>query len=129
MANITINSLDSTIQDILNDYKKEVADGVKEVTHKVSNELKKDTQRDAPRGRRKKFYRHIAIKKVRETQDGAVDMWYVKDPEYRLTHLIKNGHQKRNGGRTKSNDFIDRNYEKAEKNFEEKIKEVITNGG
>ncbi len=128
MANITIDSLDSAIQNILDEYKAEVTECVKKVTHEVSNEFKKNTQKDAPRGRRKKFYRNIAIKKVRETSDGAVDMWYVKDPEYRLTHLIKNGHQTRSGGRTKSNDFIDKNYTKAEKDFEERVKEVVTNG-
>ena len=128
MVNITINNLDSAIQDILNQYKIEVSANVKKVTHEISKEFKEDTQRDAPRGKRKKFYKNIAIKKVKETPDGVVDMWYVKDPEYRLTHLIKNGHQTRNGGRTKSNDFIDKNYKKAEKNFEEKVKEVVTNG-
>lgn len=128
MANITIDNFDNTLQEILNEYKGEIANSVKKITHEVSKEFKDNTRRDAPRGKRKKFYKNIAIKKIRETPSGATDMWYVKDPEYRLTHLIKNGHQTRNGGRTKSNDFIDKNYIIAEKDFEEKIKEVIANG-
>lgn len=128
MANITIDSLGREINDILNEYKQEVTEEIKNVTHKVVNDFKEDTKRDAPRGRRKRFYKYIDVKTTSENYDGVVDTWYVKDPEYRLTHLIKNGHQKRNGGRTKSNDFIDKNYSKAEKKFEEKVKEVITNG-
>lgn len=128
MANITISGLDGAIQDILNDYKKEVANNVKEVTHEVSKEFKDNTKKDAPKGRRKKFYKNIDVKTTYESIDSVTDTWYVKDPEYRLTHLIKNGHQTRKGGRTKSNDFIDKNYEKAERDFEKKIKEVISNG-
>ena len=128
MANITISSLDSAIQDVLKEYKKDVSDGIKKVTHEVSEEFKKNTKQDAPKGQRKKYYKNIDVKTTNENHDGVIDIWYVKDPEYRLTHLIKNGHQKVNGGRTKSNDFIDKNYTKAERDFEEKIKGVISNG-
>ena len=127
MVSISINNLDSALQEVLEEYSNEINGDVKKITHEVSEQFKNDTKRDAPKGRRSKFYKNIDIKQ-NETSTGAVDKWYVKDPEYRLTHLIKNGHQKANGGRTKSNDFIDKNYETAEKEFEEKIKEVIQNG-
>ena len=125
MESISIDNLDRAIKERLEEYSNTLKDDVKEITHQVSKEFKENTKKDAPRGNRQKFYRHIDVRQ-NETLDGAVDTWYVKDPEYRLTHLIKNGHQKVNGGRTKSNDFIDRNYEKAEKDFEEKLVEVIS---
>ena len=127
MESISIDNLDKALKEVFEEYSSEIRDNVKTITHQVSNQFKEETKKDAPRGYRKKFYKHIDIKQ-NETSDGASDIWYVKDPEYRLTHLIKNGHQTVNGGRTKSNDFIDRNYEQAEKEFEEKIIEVISNG-
>lgn len=127
MANISINNLDSEIRKSLNEYKKEISDGIKKVTHEVSENFKENTKKDAPKGNRKKFYKNIDVKTTQENFDGVIDTWYVKDPEYRLTHLIKNGHQTKNGGRTKSNDFIDKNYEIAEHDFENKVKVVIQN--
>lgn len=91
----------------------------------MSKEFKTNTKKDAPRGQRNKYYKHIDVKTTYESISGITDTWYVKDPEYRLTHLIKNGHQTRNGGRTKGNDFIDKNYSKAEKEIEERINKVI----
>lgn len=128
MENISIDKLDDALKDVLEEYSDDVSNDIKEITHQVSKKFKKDTQRDAPRGRREKYYKHISVKTTSETIDGVVDTWYVKDPEYRLTHLIKNGHQTRNGGRTKSNNFIDKNYEIADKEFEDKVKEVISSG-
>ena len=101
---------------------------IKRIGQENSRNFKKDTRRDAPRGRRKKYYKNIDVKTTTEKSNSIVDTWYVKNPEYRLTHLIKNGHQTRNGGRTKGNDFIDKNFKIAEKEMEEKIKEVVSRG-
>lgn len=129
MANsIKLDNLSKAITEELKLYGAEVTEGIKKKNDECMKQFVKDTKSDAPKGRRKKFYKHISSKTTVNTPNKKVNTWYVKDPEYRLTHLIKNGHAKRNGGRTKAQDFITNNYEKMERNFEEGVKEVIQNG-
>lgn len=123
--NISVNNLSKELKNILNDYNTEICEKKKKIIHEVSDNFKKNTKKDAPRGKRKKFYKHIDVKKTQDSAFETTDTWYVKDPEYRLTHLIKNGHQTRNGGRTKSNDFIDKNFDIAEKELTKKIEDMI----
>lgn len=109
-------------------YHENVDKDIKKVISEQSTKFVKDTKRDAPRGKRQKFYKHIAKKNLENSPHAYTDVWYVKDPEYRITHLIKNGHAKRNGGRTKAQDFITSNYNKMERELEREIKEVCENG-
>jgi hypothetical protein len=125
---IQVDNLSAAINNELKLYSSEVVAGMKKANDKCMKEFVEDTKRDAPRGRRQKYYKNITSKTTLDTPNRKVNTWYVKDPEYRLTHLIKNGHVTRKGGRTKKNDFIDKNYEKLEKDFEKEVKEVIQNG-
>lgn len=125
MSKISINSFSQAVADVLKDYNRDVIENTKNIIHDVSKEFKSNTKKDAPRGQRNKYNKYIDVKTTYESISGVTDTWYVKDPEYRLTHLIKNGHQTRNGGRTKGNDFIDKNYSKAEKEIEERISKEI----
>lgn len=132
MAKLTsIDKLSSAISDELKLYSSSVVEGMKKVNDECMKEFVSDTKRDAPRSNLKRkgtFAKNITSKTTFETPNRKVNTWYVKNPEYRLTHLIKNGHAKRNGGRTKAQDFITPNYDKLDKNFEEGIKEVIKRG-
>ena len=127
---IKIYNLTKVISDELILYNSEVANKIKVINDKVTEEFVENTRRDAPKGQRKKkkYYKHITSKTTKDTANIKINTWYVKDPEYRLTHLIKNGHATKNGGRTKGNDFILNNYDKLEKEYENRIKEVIKNG-
>lgn len=125
MSKISISSFSQAVANVLEDYNKDVIENSKNIIHDVSREFKDNTKKDAPRGQRNKYNKHIDVKTTYESVSGVTDTWYVKDPEYRLTHLLKNGHQTRNGGRTKGNDFIDKNYSKAEKEIKERISKEI----
>ena len=129
--NIQIEQLSNAITDELKVYSSSVTAGMKKINDECMKEFVSDTKRDAPKSnlkRRGTFSKNITSKTTLETPNKKVNVWYVKDPEYRLTHLIKNGHAKRNGGRTKAQDFITPNYNKLEEKFEEGIKEVISRG-
>ena len=124
---IIANDLVKVIHDDLNLYSKQVTENIKKANDECTKEFVKDTKRDAPRGRRKKkkYYTHITSSTILDTPNEKINVWHVKNPEYRLTHLLKNGHATMNGGRTKSQDFITKNYDKLSKNFEKKVEEAI----
>lgn len=128
---ISPEQISKAISNELQIYSSSVTDGMKKVNDECMKEFVSDTKKDSPRSKTKRsgtFAKNITSKTTLETPNKKVNTWYVKDPEYRLTHLIKNGHAKRNGGRTKAQDFITPNYNKLEENFEEGIKEVIKRG-
>ena len=126
---IKTDYLSKAIAEELMLYGAEVSNAIKKKNDECMKQFVKDTKKDAPKGKRKKFYKHITSQTVVETPNKKINRWYVKDPEYRLTHLIKNGHQTRNGKReTKAQDFITDNYEKMVKDYENGIKEVVEHG-
>lgn len=126
---VNIDHLADVIMEELDDYHQTISSDMKKIISKNSDEFVENTRRDAPRGRRKKYYKYIAKKNKIDKPYIYTDVWYVKDPEYRLTHLIKNGHALKRGGRTlgetKGKDFITSNFEKMEKNLEQDMKDVI----
>ena len=128
---ISVEQISKAISNELKLYNSSVTEGMKKINDECMKEFVSDTKRDAPKSNLKRkgtFAKNITSKTTLETPNRKVNTWHVKDPEYRLTHLIKNGHAKRNGGRTKAQDFITPNYDKLEKNFDEGIKEVINRG-
>lgn len=124
--NISVTELSSEIQKILQQNVGRITDKVKILAKETANELTKETKKDSP-VRTGKHKKHISNKKIKETSTSAVYVWHVKDPEYRLTHLITNGHAKRNGGRVKGNFPLDKDVKRAEKKFEKGVKEIIEN--
>lgn len=128
---ISVDSLSEAITAELENYNQEVIDGVKNAAYECAQEFTSATKKDAPRSdtkRRGRFAKNITFKKTYDSNTGATYTWYVKDPEYRLTHLLKNGHATKNGGRTRAQDFITNNYNRAEEKYVEEVEEIIKNG-
>ena len=133
--NIKITQLSPKLQEILNKNAATITNKVKGLAKDTAVELTKNTKKDAPTKTRE-YKKHITYKKTKETSTSAVYTWYVKDPEYRLTHLISKGHRLVVGtgpgnkipkevGKTKSNDYLSRNVIEAEKKFVKGVKEII----
>ena len=124
--NVTFDTLADAIEEELTIYNDEIIDNVKEIARTKMSELVKTTRATAPVGRRKKHYRsNITSRKESESKRSVTYVWYVRAPDYRLSHLLNNGHALRNGGRYKGTNFITNASEKILDEYEEEVREVI----
>lgn len=129
MATISIDQLDEAIERELTIYSKEVTDGVKRETKKAMDQLVKETKATAPVGKRRKHYKdNISSRKLSESDRGIEYQWYVKGSDYRLSHLLENGHALKDGGRVDGTGFIHKAEISILEEYEKAIEEVCKNG-
>lgn len=140
--NIRVQSTEvsAALEAQLSKYNQELNDKLTNAVEESINSLVKITKATAPRGRRNGQYRkNIAADKreLKRAKRGAhaglhgrvtSATWYVKAPDYRLTHLLVYGHATRNGGRTTPNPFLQRAVEKVIPEYEQKVQEVLSDG-
>lgn len=129
MSAIKVGELAEAIADSLTIYGDDVTRQIKKLTQKKMNELVRLTKKTAPVGKRKSHYKDaITSRKENESYRSVTYLWYVKAPEYRLSHLLEHGHATRNGGRTKAFGFIGKANDKIQKEYEKEVEEVIDGG-
>lgn len=129
MVNIDIGSLGDAINRELTIYSNNVTDSIKKEAKTHISQLVKETKKTAPVGKRNRHYRDsISSRKVSENNRGAEYQWYVKGSDYRLSHLLENGHATRDGGRVEGTHFIQNASEPILADFVEKVEEAIRNG-
>lgn len=127
--NVSIDNLAEAITDELKLYEKNVNEGIRKQVDKSMRQLVQETKGTAPVGHRKKHYRDSITSKV--TKQGLREYektWYVRGSDYRLSHLLNNGHQLRDGGRYPGTQFITKATISVIKDFEEALKEVLQRG-
>ena len=126
---IPVEQLSETIEKELTLYHENVIKGMKKEAKKSMSKLVKETKATAPVGRRKQHYRdNISSKKKFENNNSVIHVWYVKGSDYRLSHLLENGHALKRGGRVKGTHFIKKASVPVLEEYERKVKEVCEGG-
>ena len=126
MSNIAIDKLNEAIVGILDEYKSEVVGNLKKITTQSMKDLVKASKDTAPVGNRSKHYRdNITSKTLSENNNGITKLWYVKGSDYRLTHLLNNGHALRDGGRYPGTNFLGKAVDEVVEDYIKKIEEVL----
>lgn len=126
---VQIDGLADAVANELKLYEKHVTEGIRKQTDKSMRQLVQETKATAPVGHRKKHYRDSITSKVtNQTLRAYEKTWYVRGSDYRLSHLLNNGHQLRDGGRYEGTQFITKASVSVIKDYEEAIKEVLERG-
>ncbi|MED9968598.1 MAG: hypothetical protein UFA98_01105 [Ruminococcus sp.] len=121
---VNIDDLGKAIAGQLDIYKSNVADRILKLTKAQTRKLVKLTRQRAPK-QTGSFRQHISSDVENNGIFGSKGTWYVKDPDYRLTHLLVHGHQTRSGGRTKPDDFLETSLSEVEDEYFEEIKKAV----
>lgn len=135
--NVRADELSAVLEAQLSKYNQDVNDQLAEAVDKSITKLVKITKQTAPKGKRNgQFAKNIAaekneLKKAKRRVHAGLHgrvvkaTWYVKAPDYRLTHLIVHGHEKKNGDRTKANPFLKNAVDQVLPEYEQAVQEVF----
>lgn len=124
--------LGEAIEQELTIYSEGIKAGLAEVTTASMKKLVKKTKATAPAGKRHGQFRknitadYSRLRKSRSNNIGAT--WYVRAPDYRLTHLIVHGHATKDGERTRANPFLQNALDEVLPEYERTVEEVLKNG-
>lgn len=125
MSRVTIERLGDAIAQELTLYADEVRKAVDEAGADALAELVERTKATAPRGDRKTHYARRISSEAVQTARGTRHIWYVKAPDYRLTHLLVHGHATPDGGRTKANPFLQDALDAVLPKYERDVEEAL----
>lgn len=126
---VTIADFDIQLRQSLTVYHEDMNAAIDKASEEAVKKLAKRTKATAPVGARHGQYKkNISSKRLKQTRNGSTYVWYVKAPDYRLTHLLIKGHATRDGGRTKADPFLQNALDETLPEYEKAIKEAIQNG-
>ena len=117
--------LGAAIEQELTTYHGNVVEKLDKLSETAVKDLVKKTKATAPVGARGSFKKNIASKQVIKGKRGSTYAWYVKAPDYRLTHLLVHGHATRDGGRTKADPFLQNAVDEVLPKYEKDVEEAL----
>lgn len=137
MSNVSVEQFSDVITSELLKYSAAKTRKINQAADTTIKKLVADSKNDAP-VRTGDYKKAISSKASESGKYGRKQIWYVKEPYYRLAHLVEKGHATRKSGRsrprrnkrdqTKAVPHINKNAEEAIAAFERAVKEVIKNG-
>ena len=125
---VAIEGFEDAVTDLLKTYAGEVKEGIDGKAKESIKQLVKTTKATAPVGNRDKHYRDSIKSKGFHTRRTDWYIWYVDGPDYRLSHLLENGHATRNGGRVEGTHFIKKAADPILEDYLKAVEEVLKNG-
>lgn len=136
-SKVKIDGLAKAVEEILSDYESNVNVKMEEALREAGKIGQREVKDLSPvhteqytgrRGEKRSPGKYKKSWRTRYSQEnahkGTVEV-YASGHEYSLTHLLENGHAKRNGGRVAAIPHIAPAQELAEKEFEKKFKEYV----
>lgn len=125
---IQIQGLGEAIQEELTIYHKDVQAKINKAGKKAIGEIVRKTKDTAPFNAQA-YHRHyvdlIASKTEQSRTGDDTNIWYVKPPGHRLTHLLVDGHETRDGGRTKADPFLQNALDAVLPEYEAEVQEAV----
>ncbi|MGN0518324.1 MAG: hypothetical protein ACI4II_06335 [Acutalibacteraceae bacterium] len=128
MSNIKVDELSGAINKQLTLYSDNITNEVNKAGLRAIKNLVKITKASAPVGKRRGHYkRSISYQENFAKRGNKIYYWYVKGSDYRLTHLLINGHVTRNGGRTRGSDFLEKAVSEVIPSYENDVERILKN--
>lgn len=126
--NIEPGDLGKAIEQELTVYHASVLERVNEAGKAAIKALAQRTKATAPK-QTGSYRRNIASKMLRKSRTGdETYVWYVKAPDYRLTHLLVHGHARAGGGPPVPGDpFLHNAVEAVLSEYEQTVEEAVKN--
>lgn len=112
------------LNDILQDYSKEVIETANECSLKVANEGAERLKETSPH-RTGKYAKGWTVKEENKSFFGSVTYVICNKAKPYLTHLLENGHANRNGGRTEAREHIKPIEEWVQEELPQMIKQKL----
>lgn len=114
------------IKDILDEYSTDIQEAITEEAQRVAKEAQAELRNTSPK-RTGKYRKGWRVKT--EKGNGYVECIVHNATDYQLTHLLEKPHLKRNGGMTTPKVHIAPVEQKAVKQYERDVENIIKNGG
>lgn len=126
MANIPIDRLAAEITKAMQEYTEDVSEAIEQKVDEIADQVLEEVKRTAPKRTGK--YRRGFVKTNRD-EPGRVRRFVWNRRRYMLVHLLEFGHAKRGGGRVAARPHLRPAFDKYAPKLEERIKQIIRNGG
>lgn len=114
------------INDILNDYSNDIQEDITETAINISKDAANELKNTSPK-RTGKYRKGWRVKT--QKGNGYVDCIVHNGTRWQLTHLLEKPHATRNGGRTNPQVHIKPVEEKAVREYQREVENIIKNGG